>query len=143
MSESRPHLNRRRHQAALAKQHMRRRKRRLARIRRIRLWRTLRSLRFWSRASVLVVLLLAVSFWSKFAFVYDIPAYADRGPLAGIAAYVTVKPWWFGPPMFDLANYVSPDDLGALNQPYSLLLTRLDHYDAIVLQPNFIWVLRK
>lgn len=84
---------------------------------------------------------LCIAFWARFAFVYDIPGYA-RAPLpAHVTAYVTVKPWWFGPPVFDVGHYAAKgDELDIVANPNSYLLMKLGKYDAILEHPQFIWV---
>ena len=139
-------LSRRRHREWVERRNRRLRRRRKRRIRRVRFWRTVRTARFWVRVLCSLVLFLACLFWSKFAFVYAIPSYAAQGSLKNVIAYVTVKPWWFGPPVFNLKSYV--DDKNALNvalvnDPYNYLLLRLGRYDAVVTSPQFIWIRRR
>jgi hypothetical protein len=138
----RPHVTRRQHQEVLARKRRIRRKRRLARLRRIRIVRMLRSIRFWTKFCLFAFGLLLVSFWAKFAFVYNIPAYAQRGVLSHVGAYITVKPWWFGPPVFDLSAYQVPADEMVNLNPYDLLMERLGKYSGILSQPQFVWVAR-
>jgi hypothetical protein len=104
--------------------------------------RMLRSIRFWSKFCAFVICLLLVSFWAKFALVYNVPTYAQKGVLSQVDAYITVKPWWFGPPVFDLSTYrVSADEMADLN-PYDMLMEQLGKYSAILSQPQFVWVAR-
>ncbi|MBX5435801.1 MAG: hypothetical protein IRZ33_01135 [Alicyclobacillaceae bacterium] len=141
MELDRPHGTRRRHQEALSRARRRRRKRRRARLRRVRVLRALRTARFWVRAGIALTSLACVAFWSKFAFVYDIPGYAAQGRLTGISAYVTVKPWWFGPPVFNLKAYGTlPGDRFSTTNPYAVMVAKLGRYDAVVLEPRFVWV---
>jgi hypothetical protein len=88
---------------------------------------------FWIRTFI---------FWGKFAIVYDVPSYANRGALQNVKVYVTVKSWWFGPPIFDIGHYVSPVvvDAEGQNDAYRLLIYQLGKYKSVVVQPNFIWV---
>lgn len=137
------HLTRRQYQQTMKRHRRRVRKRRRARIRRIRLLRTLQTTRFWVRVLITAIILLLFAFWSRFAFVYDIPTYAQRGPLVGVSSYVTVKPWWFGPPLFDLgreALYPVHPIVGS--NTYSILLENLGRYQVIATQPHFVWVQR-
>lgn len=139
----RPHETRRRHREAMERARLRRRKRRKARLRRIRTLRAIRSLRFWSKAGVAAVCILGVVFWAKFALVYNIPSYAQRGPLTNVRMYVTSKSWWFGPPVFDLQDtYGTSNYTGDLfnRDPYLNLVTELGRYQDIILEPNFVWV---
>lgn len=136
----RPHLNRRRHQQALARQKRRRRKRRMARVRRIRVLKAVRSIRFWIRFTTFVAGFLTLAFWARFAVVYDIPPYAERGALADVDMYITVKPWWFGPPLFDLGKYAVSSTKSLSPQPYQVLLDELGKYAAVVESPQFVWV---
>ncbi|GGI95181.1 hypothetical protein GCM10010885_00990 [Alicyclobacillus cellulosilyticus] len=143
MTGSGKRLSRREYQRALARKRRLRQKRRRARLRRIKAARALRSVQFWTRAALFLAGLAAVAFWAKFALVYDIPLYARQGLLAGVRAYVTSKPWWFGPPVFDLAAYQPQDNLPAVvSNPYTLLLSRLGRYQAVVTAPHMVWVLR-
>ncbi|MCL6547437.1 MAG: hypothetical protein K6T30_00835 [Alicyclobacillus sp.] len=125
----------------MSRKRRRRRKQRRARVRRVRTLRALRTARFWVRAGVALSALVCVAFWAKFALVYDIPSYAAQGPLAGVRAYVTVKPWWFGPPVFDLATYGTlPGDTFRATDPYAVMLAKLGHYDTVVISPRFVWI---
>ncbi|MDQ0190927.1 hypothetical protein JI721_06145 [Alicyclobacillus cycloheptanicus] len=84
---------------------------------------------------------LCVAFWAKFAFVYDIPPYAKAGGLANVSAYVAVKPWWFGPPAFDVASYMPDLATGSDTlSPYNLLVLELGRYASIIKQPQLVWV---
>lgn len=140
----RPHGDRRRHQQLLARQRRQRRKRRRARVRRLRFLRGLRTAKFWSSFATYMLILILVVFWAKFAFVYDIPAYAQRGPLVGVQDYVTTKPWWFGPPIFDIQSYSTPpaQDLN-LEHPYQFLVESLGRYQDVLIAPQFVWMQRQ
>ncbi len=138
----RPHLNRRSHQLALARQKRRRRKRRLARGLRIRVLKAVRSIRFWIRFTTFVAGLLSLAFWARFAVVYDIPRYVEQGALANVDMYITVKPWWFGPPLFDLGKYGVSSIKSLTAEPYQVLLDQLGNYAAVVESPQFVWVAR-
>lgn len=139
----RPHQTRRQHQQALAKRHRRRRKQRLRRVARIKMWRTVQSLQFWFRVLVGFVCLAFIMFWAKFAVVYDIPVYAQRGALYGIAAYVSEKSWWFGPLAFNIGNYsTSADPVTITVDPETGLIGSLGQYQTILLNPHFVWVHR-
>jgi hypothetical protein len=142
--QERPYRNRRSYQKALQRRKRQMRKRRQARIRRIRMIRTLRSARFWSKSGIAALVFFLVAFWAKFAMVYDIPDYAKRGALANVKLYVTVKPWWFGPPLFDLARYGPTWDTGDMyhEDPYLFLKASLGPYHAVLDDPIFVWVLR-
>jgi len=134
-------LNRKTHQKALQKRRRRLRKRRQNRIRQIRVMRAARTARFWSRVGLVAATMLSLAFWAKFAIVYDIPTYAQHGALGGgVQAYVTVKPWWFGPPAFDLANYNADDSIAEIGDPYAYMLLRIGRYDAVVLDPQIVWI---
>ncbi|GMA50775.1 hypothetical protein GCM10025857_21320 [Alicyclobacillus contaminans] len=84
--------------------------------------------------------MLLLVFWAKFAFVYHIPEYAEQGPLVHAEWYITVKPWWFGPPVFDLASYAPNADDQGLTHPYAYLLNQLGKYAAILEAPQPVWV---
>ncbi len=134
-------LTRRERRQLMAKKRRRARRRRRKRVRRVRFWRTVRTLRFWSRIFAFICLLIAIGFWAKFAFVYHIPSYAEQGPLEGVSAYVAVKPWWFGPPVFNLERYTENNSvqLNMVNDPYAYLLLQLGKYNAVVEHPSIIW----
>ncbi|MFD1675975.1 hypothetical protein [Alicyclobacillus fodiniaquatilis] len=142
VQEPRP-LSRREHQQVLAQKRKRRQKRRKARLRKLRFYRSLRNLRFWFRAVIVLFIGLCIAFWARFAFVYDIPQYAmDRLP-SQVVCYVTVKPWWFGPPVFDIGHYATQDpSIPTSYQPYQMLLMNLGKYQSILEHPEFIWTLR-
>lgn len=135
-SENRPHRSRRKHQAALK----RKRSRRQARVRRLKAVRAVLGLRFWTRATVGLVIALALVFWAKFALVYDIPQDLAVPQLQNVAAYITTKPWWFGPPVFDLANIEQTQE-----RPYmtdvDALIEGLGRYQHVVLSPTFVWTM--
>lgn len=95
------------------------------------------------RALIWLFIGLCFAFWARFAFVYDIPSYAAVGLPEHVTAYVTVKPWWFGPPVFDLGRYGTVQSFGAPAQdPYQYLLLKLGKYVQILSDPHFIWILR-
>ncbi|RIV20125.1 hypothetical protein D2Q93_12050 [Alicyclobacillaceae bacterium I2511] len=139
----RPHQTRRAHLQAVARARRRQRQRRRARIRRIRVLRLLLSMRFWMRTATTFAVLIGVAFWAKFALVYNIPSYVQQGSLVGVVAYVTVKPWWFGPPVFDLDAYTMGTSAGVGTDDYGYLLLRLDRYQSIVTHPEWVWVLAR
>lgn len=86
-------------------------------------------------------LFLCFAFWAKFAAVYDVPTFAQTGPLTHVSAYVAVKPWWFGPPVFDLGQYTGTD-AAFLVDPTAILLSRLGRYHGIVVGPQMVWAER-
>ena len=107
------------------------------RAKRIRLRNRLLAIKYSKRLGMgLTVLLLAglLSFWAKFAFVYDLPSFIRVGSLQNVQAYVVYKSWWFGPPSFDLGAYhnLAPDN------PELSLILQLDHYRDIITNPNEI-----
>lgn len=132
--------SRKAYQKALQKRRRRLRRRRQNRIRKIRMIRVFRTAKFWTRTAVAVATILFLAFWAKFAVVYNIPTYAKRGPLTGVQAYVTVKPWWFGPPTFNLAGYEQEVGDIQIRDPYAVLLLEVGRYDAVILSPRFVWV---
>jgi hypothetical protein len=134
-------LTRKQYQSDLRRRRKRTRRRRRIRARRVKLWRTVRTLQFWSRVGVTLCISIAVLFWAKFAYVYNIPAFLQQGDLAHLQAYVTVKPWWFGPPMFNLNNYLDTHLHLSTTSQEQLFLSRLGSYQRIVTDPQFVWVL--
>lgn len=138
-------MSRKDYQRLLAKRRQRWNRRRRARLRRLRMVKSLRSLEFWSRAGVVFIAAVCVAFWARFAVVYDIPSYASHALPAHVLAYVTVKPWWFGPPAFDIGQYgtVSPDIASAtIGDPYRYLILHMGKYEAVLDHPKFVWILR-
>jgi hypothetical protein len=111
-------------------------------LRRIRRLRAMRSLRFWARAGIWIMMLAAVAFWARLAVVYDIPPALQDGPLARVRAYVTVKPWWFGPPAFDLGQTLDAYGPGLTIPPRDAVEAALGRYRAVFTQPVIIWAWR-
>lgn len=136
-------LTRKQYQRQLQRKHQRVRRRRRARVRRVRLLRMVRTTQFWTRVSAVTFILSLFVFWSHFALVYNIPSFARRGPLVGVSAYVAVKPWWFGPPLFNLKKTASsPVHPLVGSDTYAILLQNLGNYQSIVEHPHFVWVQR-
>lgn len=135
VDEPRPHQSRRQHQEALRKKQKRRQKR-------ARRLRALMGVRFWMRATIVIAILLCMVFWAKFALVYDIPEDIHTPGLTNVAAYVTVKPWWFGPPVFDLGQTVAERQRPYLSAE-DALLQGLGRYSGIVLEPEYVWILKR
>lgn len=52
-----------------------------------------------------VAVVTATAFWARFALIYHLPPYLQQGTLLHVSAYVALKPWWFGPSVFNLAQY--------------------------------------
>ncbi|WP_054970408.1 hypothetical protein [Alicyclobacillus ferrooxydans] len=117
----------------------RRQKRRQARMRRL---RALMGVRFWTRAAITIGIGICLVFWAKFAFVYDIPTNFQASGLSNLSAYVTLKPWWFGPPAFDLLQ-TETSNLQPYLSPDESLLQGLGRYSAVVTHPDFIWVMKR
>jgi hypothetical protein len=135
-------VSRREYQKQLARRRRMTRKHRRARIRRVRLLRSIQTTRFWTRTLVVLAILFCVAFWSRYAYVYDIPVYVQRGELTGVSAYITKKPWWFGPPVFDLNSYQSVTTNPLVRDKYTILLHNLGRYQSVVKNPSFVWVQR-
>ncbi|GMA63658.1 hypothetical protein GCM10025859_40980 [Alicyclobacillus fastidiosus] len=141
--ELRP-MTRKEYQRMRDKRRQRLHRHRQARLRRLRVLKSVRSLRFWTRVTVALFVLLCIAFWARFAFVYDIPSVVQGDLPPGVMAYVTVKPWWFGPPVFDLGQYVPEKVDGAsVYDPSEMFLMNLGRYSAVVEQPQFIWTLQR
>jgi hypothetical protein len=141
MDDSLPLLTRKEYQAYLRRRRQRMRRRRRRRRLRVRVLRALRTTRFWLNVLFGFVVLLTLTFWAKFAFVYHVPEALRTGPLSHVSAYVTWKPWWFGPPVFDLDQYLKmPDVTVTYSDDRDLLLSNLGRFRAVVEQPNIIWV---
>lgn len=136
-----PTMTRKQRRALMDERRKRRNRRRRARIRRLRAIRSIRSLQFWMRVVAIAFLGLCLAFWARFAFVYDIPSFASSSLPPHVHAYVTVKPWWFGPPVFDLGHYDGIDSWTWISDPYQYLLYRMGKYGAILSHPQFVWVL--
>lgn len=136
-------LTRKEYREMLERKRKRRDKRRRRRVRRLRAYQSLRSLQFWMRVLMIVAIGLCIAFWARFAFVYDIPSYAEAALPGHIRAYVTVKPWWFGPPVFDIRHYAATGGLYTyVSNPTTYLYYKLGHYAAVLQHPQFVWVLQ-
>ena len=116
------------------------RNRQRRRAKRLRLRSMLRTRRIMKRLGVgatVLIFLAALTFWAKFAVVYDIPPFLRHGVLIQARDYVVLKSWWFGPPLFNLNQY--PVDPSA---PLRSLVTQLGRYQGIVTDPSeilFVW----
>ncbi|SIS75297.1 hypothetical protein [Alicyclobacillus vulcanalis] len=132
-------LTRRERRKLMEKARKRRRRRRRRRMRRVRAWRAIRSLRFWTRALAAFAVALMFLFWARFAYVYDIPSYAAVNLPPHVIAYITLKSWWFGPPVIDVASY--QPDLGAISvsNPYAVLLQNMGSYQTVIAHPHIVW----
>jgi hypothetical protein len=114
-----------------------RRRRRLHRLRRRR-W--LIGQRVAARSALIVVGVvgvIALAFWARFAIIYHLPPYLQHGTLANASGYVVIKPWWFGPSTFDLAQY-SPQP--SLNPVQGLAAALGNYRDVVVRLANIIFV---
>ena len=138
----RPDGSRRAHQRALTRARQRRLRRRRARLRRIRMLRAVRSLTFWSRSALGLAALMAMAFWARFAVVFDIPPSLQTGPLSRVRAYVVVKPWWFGPPAFDIAQTVREDGGNTTVPSFTRVADAPGPYQDVWSDPNILWVAR-
>ncbi|PWK16543.1 hypothetical protein [Tumebacillus permanentifrigoris] len=91
----------------------------------------------WTGTALVTLCILA---WGKIGYVHNVPdivrhnvsAY-DRGP-----AFLVVKPWWFGPPVIDLAQYDRPEE----TPNWELYHARLGDYAGIVENPHVLWYYR-
>ncbi|MCL6488586.1 MAG: hypothetical protein K6T76_06575 [Alicyclobacillus mali] len=132
-------LTRRERRKLMEKARKRRKRRRRRRMRRVRAWRAVRSLRFWTRALAAFAVALMFVFWARFAYVYDIPDYAAAFLPPHVTAYITVKTWWFGPPVIDVGAY--EPDFGAMtvSDPYDVLLQNMGSYATVLSHPRIVW----
>ncbi|MCI0183305.1 MAG: hypothetical protein OWR52_10995 [Acidibacillus sp.] len=110
--------------------------RRGRRLRKLRWLRFVRGMRRAVYMTVFLMIVVTVSFWAKCAVVYDVPAYMQVGQLTHAQAYVVYKPWWFGPPLFNLAKYPV---LNPMNPEQSLAM-QLQQYSEIVDNPTILYV---
>jgi hypothetical protein len=84
-----------------------------------------------------VLVTLFVLAWGKLGYVHNVPdlvrsnvpAY-DSGP-----AFLVLKPWWFGPPVLDLAQYNRETE----TPNWDLYHARLGDYAGIVDNPHVLW----
>ncbi len=139
MDESLPLLTRRERQEQLRRKRRRQRRRRRRRRWRVRWLRALRTTRFWTNALFVCLVLLTLTFWARFAYVYHVPPELRTGPLSRVTAYVTLKPWWFGPPTFDLDDYLKEPNAVDTVSNTQLLLSNLGPFRAIVEHPDLVW----
>ncbi|WP_067622137.1 hypothetical protein [Alicyclobacillus acidiphilus] len=135
-----PTLTRKERRAILEERRRRRNRRRRARLRRLQVMKSLRSIQFWLRVLGFAVIGLCIVFWARFAFVYDIPSFAAVGLPPHVQAYVAVKPWWFGPPVFDIGNYDGIDNWQWVANPYQYLIYHMGRYASILSHPHFVWI---
>ncbi|WP_155836431.1 hypothetical protein [Alicyclobacillus herbarius] len=141
MDESLPVLTRRQRQEQLRRKRKRQRRRRRRRRLRLQTLRALRTTRFWINVGFVSLVFAVLAFWARFAYVYHVPAEAQTGILSHVTAYITLKPWWFGPPTFDLARYAQvPDTTVQAANRLDLLLSNLGPFQAIVEHPDLVWV---
>lgn len=144
--DSEQQMSRKEYQRLLDKRRGRQLRRRRRRMRRLRAYRSLRSMQFWSRAMTVFAIACCTAFWARFAFVYDIPPYAAPHLPSRVIAYVTVKSWWFGPPVFDISQYAKPNSQissHAIGNRYGYLLLQMAKYQSVLNRPKFIWVLKR
>lgn len=87
-----------------------------------------------------IVLLTVLLAWGKLSYVHHIPDHVrDRVPAyAQGEAFVVVKPWWFGPPVFDLSRYPKGE-----RESYQIWKQRLGNYTGILEKPTVFWRLEK
>ncbi|AEJ45164.1 hypothetical protein [Alicyclobacillus acidocaldarius] len=132
-------LTRRERRILMEKARKRRKRRRRRRMRRVRAWRAIRSLRFWARALAALAVALMLVFWARFAYVYDIPDYAAAYLPPRVTAYITVKSWWFGPPVIDVGAYEPDLDSLTVSNPYDVLLQNMGFYATVLSHPRIVW----
>ena len=107
------------------------------RAKRIRQRNRLLAIKYSKRIGVTIfgiIIFGMLTFWAKFALVYNLPAYVQVGSLQNVQAYVVYKSWWFGPPSFNLSDYrnIDPDN------PELSLIIQLDRYRDIITNSNEI-----
>ena len=107
------------------------------RAKRIRLRNQLLIIKYSKRIGVTifgVIMVGMLTFWAKFALVYNLPAYVQVGSLQNVQSYVVYKSWWFGPPSFNLSDFhnIDPDN------PELSLIIQLDRYRDIITNSNEI-----
>lgn len=104
------------------------------------MFRALRSARFWSRTGAYFLVGLCIVFWAKFAFVYNIPPGVRQGALLNVSAYIAVKNWWFGPPVFDLGSFLPAFSETRLTVgPSTFLAIQLGKYQSILHPSVIVW----
>ena len=111
----------------------RRRAKRLRMAFRLRIIKIAKRVGYSTLTAILAILL---TFWAKFAVVYNIPTDLQTGALQHVQEYVVFKSWWFGPPEFNLSEY---PNINPLN-PRASLATDLQNYRDIITNPNeIVW----
>ncbi|MHB1629246.1 MAG: hypothetical protein ACYCVB_12885 [Bacilli bacterium] len=111
----------------------RRRTKRLRMALRLRIIKIAKRVGYSTLTATLAILL---TFWAKFAVVYNIPTDLQTGALQHVQEYIVFKSWWFGPPEFNLSGYPNINPLS----PRASLATDLQNYRDIITNPNeIVW----
>ncbi|HEU4962480.1 MAG TPA: hypothetical protein VFV52_01275 [Bacilli bacterium] len=83
---------------------------------------------------------LVVAAWGKIGYVHHVPAFVqERVPqYTQGEAFLVVKPWWFGPPVFDLSDYEAAD-----TGDYKKYKMQLGGYAGLLDKPEILWRLKE
>lgn len=84
-----------------------------------------------------VCILLFIFAWGKLAYVHHIPDLVRHQVPAyqHNAAYLVLKPWWFGPPVLDFTSYTRD----SAHLDWEIYKARLGDYASIVESPHVLW----
>lgn len=87
----------------------------------------------WQRLLLFVVVpvvILGVLVWGKIAYVHHVPQLVrDNVPAyASGEGFLVIKPWWFGPPIYDLDSYPQTND-------FTMYQTKMGDYAPLVEDP--------
>ncbi|MGB8955579.1 MAG: hypothetical protein WCC10_09405 [Tumebacillaceae bacterium] len=91
----------------------------------------------WQRLLLFVVVpvvILGVIVWGKIAYVHHVPQLVrDNVPAyASGEGFLVVKPWWFGPPVYELGSYPQAND-------FPMYQTRMGDHAPLVDDPFVLW----
>jgi len=93
----------------------------------------------WQRRILAIVLplaLLTVLVWGKIGYVHNVPDLV-RGQVSAFhqgQGFLILKPWWFGPPVFSLTDYMSYDV-----ETLDRLKLKMGSYSEVLHDPLVIW----
>jgi hypothetical protein len=95
----------------------------------------------WQRLLLFVVVpvvILGVVAWGKIAYVHHVPQLVrDNVPAyASGEGFLVIKPWWFGPPVYELDSYPQTND-------FTMYQTKMGDYATLVEDPFVLWRFQK
>ena len=80
------------------------------------------------------LVILAVFIWGKIAYVHQVPELVrDNVPAyASGEGFLVIKPWWFGPPVYELDAYPQTND-------FTMYQTKMGDHAPLVEDPIVLW----